>query len=58
MNTYEVTIIHPRLDGPLVLEVPAMSERGAIAKGRLFAFHHYREATMLDATITVKEMQP
>ena len=49
MNTYRVTLTHPKLDGPLVGEMLASTEHAAITRLRSYAFHAYRCADMLTA---------
>jgi hypothetical protein len=53
IDTYEVTITHDRLAGPLVMELIGTSEKAAISRARLAAFHMYRDACMLDAAYEI-----
>ena len=58
LRTYTVTVTHPDLSGPLVFELVGATERGAIARCRLSAFHMYRDVRMLDADYQVTDTAP
>lgn len=61
IQTYDIRLEHPNLDGPLELEVNATSERAAIMRCRHGAMHMYQEAEFLDGkvvTATVLNVRP
>lgn len=53
---YEATVSHEDLEGPLVMELKAMTERGATARARLAAMHMYRHAPLLKADVTLRKL--
>lgn len=53
IDTYEVTATHEALSGPLVMELIATSEKAAISRARLTAFHMYRDWALMEATYEV-----
>lgn len=58
VSTYRVTITHPDLDGPLVMDLIATSANYAVSRARLSAFHLYRDARLLDAGIEAALLHP
>lgn len=53
IDTYEVSVTHSALSGPLVMELIATSERAAISRTRGTAVHMYRDVRLLDAEYVV-----
>lgn len=49
INTYRVTITHPDLDGPLVMDLIATSGARAHTRARYSAMHMYRDVRLLHA---------
>lgn len=61
MNTYEVTLTHPRLDGPWVAELVSTSADRAVTRARMTAMHVYRETEFMDVAVTgaaVRDLGP
>lgn len=52
ISTYRVTLRHPALDGPLVMDLIATDMDAAISRARFSAFHLYRDGRLLIAGIT------
>lgn len=58
IDTYQVTVTHPSLSEPLVVELIATSERAAISRTRGTAVHMYRDVRLLDAEYVVTRKKP
>lgn len=51
--TYQVTLTHELLEGPLVMDLAATSPERAKTRASMTAMHMYRCAELLDAEVTV-----
>lgn len=56
MQNYRVTLTHPDLEGPLVMDMKATSAERAATRARGTAMHMYRHAELLAAAAVVEEI--
>lgn len=54
IQMYTVTLTHPDLDGPLVMDLIGSSPERAALRARHAAMHMYRHAELLESTTTVE----
>lgn len=52
IQTYDIRLEHPDLDGPLEIELNSTSEHAAIQRCRHSAMHMYKTTDFLDEEIT------